>query len=165
MDMASIAAAISSLKVAGDIAVGLINLKSATDVNTIAVELNQKILAAQHALFEANATQTALVERIRELEGQIAAMKDWDAQKKRYKLVTPYTGVTVYAMQQSMCDGEPPHYICANCFQNNKRSMLAHTTNKEGWVAIVCAVCKFSAQTRYRGLGPPKYAEEITGPE
>src|SRR5688572_19678532 len=164
MDIAAIGSAVSSLRVAGEIAKGLISLNTMAEVQAKAIELNSKLIQAQHDIFAANAAQSALVERVRALEGEITAMKDWDAQKKRYKLTTPYGGVTVYALQKSMSDGEPPHYICANCFQTNKRSMLANTTNKEGWVAIVCAACKFSAQTRFRGIGPAKYSEEIGNP-
>lgn len=165
MDFGQIAGAVSSLKVAGDIAKGLMSLHTMAEVQSKAIELNEKIIAAQHQIYEANAAQTTLIERVRELEGQIAAMKNWDAEKQRYKLATPYSGVTVYALQKSMSDGEPPHYVCANCFQNRKRAILANTVAKDGFVAIVCAACKFVAQTRARGLGPAKYAEEITGPE
>ena len=161
IDLGQIAAAVGSLKAAGDIAQGLISLKTMTEVQTIAIKLNQQLIAAQHQIFAANAAQTALVERVRELEGQIAAMKNWDAEKQRYKLVTPHNGVTVYALQKAMSNGEPPHYICANCFQDGKRAILAYSTSKDGFIAIVCAACKFSAQTRYRVLGPAKYAEDV----
>ena len=165
VDLGQITSAVSSLKVAGDIAVGLINLKTMAEVQAKAIELNQKIIAAQHDIFAANAAQTALIERIRELEKQIASMEAWDAQKKRYKLVTPYTGITVYAVQKSMSDGEPPHYICANCYQNGKRSMLQHVRSKDGLINIACAVCKAEGHTRYRGIGPAKYSEDIQAPE
>jgi len=165
IDMGSIAAAVSSLKGASDIAKGLLSLHTMAEVQSKSIELNQAIIDAQHQIFAANAAQTALVERVRELERQIAAMESWDAEKKRYQMATPYSGVTVYAVQKSMSNGEPPHYLCANCFQSRKRSILANTSTKEGWVAIICAACKFTAQTRFRGIGPAKYAEEITRPE
>ena len=92
MDMGSIAAAASSLKVAGDIAAGLISLKTMIEVQGKAIELNQKIIAAQHEIFAANAAQTVLVQRVDELERQIAQMKAWDEQKKRYKLTNPWAG-------------------------------------------------------------------------
>jgi hypothetical protein len=108
MDIGSIAAAVNSLRTAGDIAKGLISLNTMTEVQSMAIELNQKIIEAQHQIFAANAAQTALVERIRDLEGHIARMKDWDAQKQRYQLVTPYSGIPVYALKKSMSEGEGP---------------------------------------------------------
>jgi hypothetical protein len=76
MDIASIVGAVNSLKVAGDIAKGLISLNTMAEVQSKAIELNQKIIDAQHQIFAANAAQTELVERIRELEGQVTRMKD-----------------------------------------------------------------------------------------
>jgi hypothetical protein len=165
IDMGSIAAAVSSLKGASDIAKGLLSLHTMTEVQSKAIELNQAIIDAQHQIFAANAAQSQLVERVRQLEGQIAAMENWDAESQRYKMATPYSGVTVYAVQKTMSNGEPPHYLCANCFQSRKRSILANSTAKDGHIAIVCAACKFVAQTRWRGVGPAKYAEDITAPE
>src|SRR5258708_4023297 len=106
MDMGSIAAAANSLKVAGDIAAGLIGLKTMSEVQAKAMELNQKIITAQHDLFAANAALVASSQRIAELEKQIAQMKAWDEQKKRYKLVAPWEGnpPLVYALRGSHMD-------------------------------------------------------------
>jgi hypothetical protein len=162
MDMGSIAAALGSLKAAGDIAKALISLKTMTEVQSMAIELNTKIIDAQHQIFSANTAQAALVERIRELEGQIARMKDWDAQKQRYQLVIPYSGIPVYALKKSMSDGENPHYLCANCFEGGKRSFLQHVTKQSGFITIACSTCRFEGHTRWRGIGPDKYAEDVT---
>lgn len=160
MDIASIGAAVTSLRAAGDIAKGLISLKTMAEVQSKAIELNEKIIDAQHRIFEANSAQTALVERVRELEGQIADMKNWDAQKERYQLVTPYTGIPVYALKKAMSNGEAAHYLCANCFQNGKRAFLQHGMTKDGWVTIVCSACRSEGRTSWRGVGPDMYAEE-----
>lgn len=124
MDMGSISAAVTSLRIAGDIAKGLVSLHTMAEVQSKAIELNQQIIDAQQQIFTANAAQTALVERVRDLEGQIARMEDWDAQKQRYKLAAPFAGCMVYALQKSMSDGEPPHYLCTSCFQKAQRSIL-----------------------------------------
>jgi len=169
MDIGQIGAAVSSLKVAGEIAVGLVNLKTMAEVQAKAIELNQKILAAQYALFDANAAQTTLIQRVSELEKQIASMEAWETQKQRYKMTSPFNGCTVYALQKSMSEGEPPHYICANCYQNRKPSILQNgtSTSKEGgsWGLLVCPVCKAECRTGYRPGSGRKYAEDIQNPE
>lgn len=163
IDIGSIAAAVSSLKAAGEIVKGLLNAQTMAEVRRGTAELQSGLIAAQHAIFEANATQATLVERIRELEKEIADKEAWGAEKQRYKLANPYSGVTVYAVTKVMSNGEPPHYVCANCFQGGKLAMLATSTSKEGWLCFVCGACKFTAQTRSRrGLGPAKYAEDVT---
>src|SRR5258708_6226236 len=161
MDMGSIAAAVNSLKVAGDIAVSLVNLKTMAEVQAKAIELNQKIITAQHDIFAANAAQSALIQRVSELEKEIASVKAWEAQKQRYQLAIPFAGITVYALKKSMSDGEPSHYICANCYHNGKRAMIQHVRDKDGWILITCSACKAAGHTRYRGIGPDQYAEDV----
>lgn len=163
MDMGSILAAVNSLKVAGDIAKGLISLKTMAEVQSKAIELNQQIIDAQHQIFAANTTQTALVERIRELESQVTRMKDWDAQKQRYKLATPYTGCMVYALQKSMSDGQPPHYLCASCFQQGQTSILQGMEQSVGHSIYYCPRlnCRSQAVTAWMNVPAPEYFEDI----
>ena len=169
IDMGSIAAAVSSLKGASDIAKGLLSLHTMAEVQSKAIELNQAIIDAQHQIFAANAAQSALAERVRQLEGEIARMKDWDAQKERYKLAAPYPGCMVYAPQKSMSNGEPAHYICAACYQKGQRSILQGVEGrprKEGgrlMGSYNCPnpTCKSEAFTGYMDAPAPQYFEDI----
>jgi hypothetical protein len=166
MDFAAIGAAVTSLRMAGDVAKGLISLNTMAEVQSKAIELNEKIIDAQHRIFEANAAQTELVERVRQLEGQIARMKDWDAQKQRYKLAAPFAGCMVYALQKSMSEGQPPHYLCASCFQKSDPSILQSREGrqtKEGRVRgnFYCPACRSEAVTGYMNAVAPEYFEDI----
>ncbi len=163
VDMGSIAAAVGSLRAAGEIAIGLVNLKTMAEVQAKAIELNQKIIAAQHDIFSAHAAQTASIQRISELEKQIADMEAWEAQKKRYQMVNPLAGGIVYALKKSMSDGEPPHYICASCYQAGERSILQDGKDKDHWTFLICPIptCKSTVPTSYRGYPERKYAEDI----
>jgi hypothetical protein len=162
MDFGSITAAVGSLKAAGEIAKGLIGLKSDAEVQAKAIELNQKIIDAQHQIFAANAAQTSLLERIRELEAEITRMNDWATQKLRYKLATPFPGCMVYALQKSVSDGEPAHYLCTSCFQKGQPSILQ---GKEAGAMrnsyYYCPVCKSEASSQWRNVSPPEYFEKI----
>jgi len=164
MDMGSITAAVGSLKAAGEIAKGLINLKTTTDVQAKAIELNQKIIDAQHQIFAANAAQSNLVEQIRELESQMTRMIDWAAQKQRYKLAAPFIGCMVYALQKSMSEGETPHYLCTSCFQKGQPSILQGKEGRQGLgirAVYYCPVCKSEAMTGWNNVSPPQYFEDI----
>lgn len=130
---AELMSAAASLRVAGQIANGLINLKTTTEVQAKAIELNGLILNAQSDLFAANASQTALVQEVGELKDQIIRMKDWEAQKQRYQLAAPYPGCLVYALKKTMSGGEPPHYICTNCYESSKRSILQLSSATAVW--------------------------------
>jgi hypothetical protein len=60
MDM-GITAAVGSLKAAGEIANELINLKTTTEVQAKAIELNEKTVDAEHQIFAAHAAQSTLL--------------------------------------------------------------------------------------------------------
>lgn len=163
VDMGSIAAAISSIKVAGDIAKGLVGLHTSTEVTAKTAELNQALLDAQHRMFEANAAYATITERVRNLEGQLRDLKNWDAEKQRYDLKQPHTGCLVYALQKaSMKAGEPAHYICAACYEDAQRSILQLSIMENALTAWLCGRCKAVARTGYRGQDKPRYAEEIS---
>jgi len=167
MDFAAIGAAVTSLRMAGDIAKGLVSLHTMAEVQGKAIELNEKIIAAQHQIYEANTTQATLVERVRELESQIARMKGWDAQKQRYKLAAPFPGCMVYALQKSMSNGEPPHYFCTACFQKGQPSILQGREGKprkEGGrihSSFACPACGSEAFTEWMNVPAPQYFEDI----
>ena len=72
-------AGFSAAKAAFDIAKGLKDLDDRTHRNAAVIELQEQILAAQ-------AEQGAAIERIRDLEKQVADFEKWDAEKKRYEL-------------------------------------------------------------------------------
>jgi Zn finger protein HypA/HybF involved in hydrogenase expression len=162
MDFGSITAAVGSLKAAGEIAKGLIGLKSGAEVQAKAIELNQKIIDAQHQIFAANAAQTSLLQQIRELEAEIARMNDWDTQKQRYKLAAPFPGCMVYALQKSMSDGEPAHYLCAACFKKGQPSILQGKEPGAMRNAFYrCPECESEAASEYRNVTAPQYFEDI----
>jgi rubrerythrin len=162
MDMGTIAAAASSLKVAGNIAAGLISLKTMADVQSKAIELNQKIIAAQHDIFAANAAQSAFVQRVSDLEKQIAQMKAREEQKKRYKLTNPWEGnpALVYALRASHKDSEAAHWVCTKCYDDGRRSILQPQKDKTGFILLYCPTCKAEIHTGWRGIGAAKYAAD-----
>jgi len=162
MDMGTIAAAANSLKVAGDIATGLISLKTMSEVQAKAIELNQKLITAQHDIFSANAAQSALVQRVSDLEKQIAQMKAWDEQKKRYKLTNPWDGnpALVYALRASYKEAEAAHWICTKCYDDGRRSILQPQKDKTGFMLLTCPTCKAEIHTGWRGIGAAEYATD-----
>jgi hypothetical protein len=160
---AEITAAINSLKVAGDIAKGLISLQTTTEIQAKAIELNEKIISAQHSVFAANAAQSALVDEVGSLKAQIVRMENWGTQKQRYKLVTLYPGSFAYALKKAVSEGEPSHYICANCYENGKRSIMQATQKTSAFGAKTCFVCRICGSEANCGMGPvvTKYAEDF----
>lgn len=160
MDLSLIQGTISGLKVAGDIAKGLLELKSISDVQGKVIELQSTILSAQSSALSANADQSAMVEEIRQLKEEVARVKAWEAEKQRYKLHAPWEGSVVYALKKSMSDSEPPHWICTSCYENGRKSILNQLQGKDGWYIVTCPVCKSQVQSPWRGPSALEYAAE-----
>ena len=110
-------AGLSALKTAFDIAKGLKDIDDATRRNAAVIELQKELLTAQ-------ATQSDLTERIRELEEKVRSFETWEAEKQRYKLEKFGAGFA-YVLKPEMQGTEPPHQICANCYARGKKSFLA----------------------------------------
>jgi hypothetical protein len=103
-------AALSSFKSMLDMAKGLKDISDAATRNAVAIEIQEKILSAQ-------AAQMGLVERVSELEKEVAGFETWDAEKQRYELKN--VGYTAFAYmlkpaERGVC---PPHWVCAHCYE------------------------------------------------
>jgi hypothetical protein len=161
MDLAAIQGAIAGLKAATDISSALLSMKVTGEVQAKVIELQSALLTAQNAALAATTAQFELHSRVRELEIQLQQQADWEATRRRYRLVTPWRGAAqTYALLRADAQGESPHLACPACFHNRRIAILNPMNNRERWVQMVCPVCKASMETGFRGIGPPKYAEE-----
>ena len=161
MDYSAIQGMMASLKAATDISKALFDLKMTAEIQRKVIELQSALMSAQSSALEATTSQYTLQDRVRELESQVRDLQDWGGQKARYTLVCPWRSpAQAYALKKAQSGGEPPHYLCTNCFHNRKQVIL-NPLSKEGWVHLVCPSCKSEVTTGSRGVGPPKYAEEM----
>ena len=129
---------LSIFKSAFDIAKGLKDINDAATRNAAVIELQEKILGAQ-------AAQSALIERVREAEAEVARLKAWEREKDRYRLVRWEYGAFAYIPKDAEAGGEPPHALCATCYQRSVKSLLQFNGEmqifKQAWD---CPSCKFS---------------------
>jgi hypothetical protein len=160
MDYGMIQGAIVSLKAASDIAIAFGNLKTMSDVQGKAIELQQIILSAQSGALAAQSQHFTLLDQIRELEKELARVKAWEEQKQRYALVSPFRGAVTYALKKESSGSEPPHWICANCYENGKKTILHASKTADGWATMACTVCKTHITSRFRNAPQLTYAEE-----
>ena len=158
VDVLAIKSAIDGLKAARDIAKTAIGLRDAALLQTKVIELNELILSAQSSALDAQADQLALIERINELEKEVARFKTWDTEKQRYRLIQFVPGAVAYVLKQSEAHGEPGHALCANCYERGVKSILQ--SNGEPRIAdhaFECPFCKTAIKNH--GHEPPEFAD------
>ena len=143
VDMALIGGVANSLNVALNISKALLGIRDQALIQEKVVELLSVITTAHQANMAGHLAQLALVDRVRELEQQIIAMKDWGAEKQRYQLEKlPHSGAFAYSVKPGMEAGEPPHWICATCYQDGKKSVLQSEVRHPGRsLVLICNTC------------------------
>ena len=123
-DLIAIAAALSSLKAAKDIAEAMIGIRDTMAFQQKQIEFQSKLIDANNAAFAAQEERFAILERIRSLEKEIADLKEWETEKKNYELQAVATGAFARVLKKEMQSAEPIHWICTQCYDDGKRSVL-----------------------------------------
>jgi hypothetical protein len=146
VDISAISGGLTALKAAKDIAETLINLRDTAKFQAAVVELQGKILAAQ-------SDQFTLLERVRELEAKMAQLEAWEAEKKRYALTEVSPGRFAYVLKPDATNSEPPHCICAHCYQKGIKSILQYwNRGHNGRDNYRCHSCDYLIEITDRGL-------------
>jgi hypothetical protein len=149
--VAEVFAGLGALKTAFDLAKGLKDINDATIRNAAVIELQEKILTAQQQ-------QSALVESVSALEKEVADLKAWDGEKQRYELKNvggEGPAVFAYALKAGEENGEPPHLLCANCYQSRRKSILQATAELRSRLrAHRCPSCKAEFEFSYVPRSP-----------
>jgi hypothetical protein len=165
---AEAAGALGALKAAADLSKSLIDAIGAGKLREQAYGLHGEILGAYQSAIAAREAEAALKERVRDLETEIARLKTWDGGAGRYKLQQLGNTALAYVYQGDSDGAEPPHWLCATCFDKRQKGYLVGTGRALGnhgaslnvWQ---CQTCKASIQVHYN-RSPGKEAGEQTAP-
>ncbi len=142
VDLTSIGGAIGSLKAAHEIVQGMIGARDTAVFQSKAIELQTQILAAQSSALAAHSDQFALLEKVRKLEEEMAALEAWNTEKERYTLHQVKDRRFTYILKKEVGPSEPNHQICANCYQNKHKSVLQYETRTPSRASLlVCHHC------------------------
>ncbi|ANT53446.1 hypothetical protein [Mesorhizobium amorphae] len=140
MVVAETIAGVGAFKTMFDMAKALKEMDAANTRNMAVMDLQDRILAAQ-------AAYSTLTHRISELEAQVKSFETWEAEKKRYELRKFPPGILIYRLKPGMENGEPPHEICADCYQKGTKSLLHNLGESEGLTYWKCHTCGFDKST------------------
>lgn len=137
-----ISAALSSAKIAFEIAKAANGLSNYNELVTAVSEVNAKLMQASVVALASLEKQSSLTSEITELKEKLGKIEHWESQMKRYRLHEFPTKALAYALQPGMEHGEPIHYLCTSCADKRQKSML-----QPHGVYLKCQVCKIDIQT------------------
>jgi hypothetical protein len=140
-DLIAISQGLSAAKTLTDLAKIMMGLRDSAKLRETTIEFQQQILSIQKALLDAQGEQTTLIERIRDLEEEVARFKAWETEKQRYELVALAPNVIAMTPKETMRGSEPQHYLCANCYNAGKKSYLQMRPTS-GYNKYTCNSCK-----------------------
>ena len=139
--IAEAGAAISGIKLAMDMARGLSALKSEAEINMAIIDIQRILLEAQSSAIEEKQKLVNLSYQIQQLQVELKSKNDWTKEAQRYALTACETGVFTYDLRPEFANGETQHRLCANCFNNQKKSIL------QGKKMAACQSCEKRIQT------------------
>lgn len=128
-----------------------------------AVSLQEQKIAMLAEIAAIQSNQIAMTEKNQslledndKLRKEIARFEDWDRQMTRYKLHSPWGNAVVYSLIESRSTGEPPHWLCAQCYEKHKRSFLypRHVTSH---LQYYCSECGNIVPSQIKGNHIIKY--------
>jgi hypothetical protein len=147
MVVAETIAGLGAVKTAFDMAKALQNIHETTARDRAVIELQKEILVALTA-------QSALLESEGVLKKEVTELRAWGADKQRYELKDLGKGFFAYVPKQGMENGEPPHAICANCYQKGFKSVLQNSghpvIHDRTWD---CHACKAKIKNQSNNIG------------
>ncbi len=141
-DISALATLINSFSAAQNIVKGFLDLKTLAEVQSKVIELQSVIMSAQTTALAAQTERAALLRSIDVLNEQLANLRHWEEEKLKYKLTAVDAGVYVYELRTDANSTEPAHWLCANCFAQDQKSILQYIGDFYGISKHECQRCK-----------------------
>ncbi len=118
----------------------LLGAKDTATRSELAIELTKEILTVKKADSELRA-------ELSDLKEKVANFENWNTEKQRYSLVKLEPGILVYRQKSEMEYVDPPHELCADCYNNNQKSFLHITSTRYGFTYWKCNNCGFNEKS------------------
>jgi len=99
------------------------------------------LMDAQLAALDAQEKKSTLTKKIGELENTIVKLENWNHESERYKLTELATDILIYTVKPGKENGEPPHKLCAKCYNDHKKSILQRKDKSMSGTTYVCHTC------------------------
>ena len=122
------------------------SLKSSYDAKTITQaqsDILEHLFALQIDALALQEKHFAIIHEKEELIKKVVQFEQWEKTESEYELQEIVSGTFVYTSKNTQQFGIPTHWLCTQCWDNRKKSILqrqyvGHTPK------LICPRCKFS---------------------
>jgi hypothetical protein len=150
--MVEIASVFASAKIAYDIAKGINSLNSDVEIKQAVSKVLETLLSVQSDALTKQQELSLFIKEKDNLEKKLMEFENWEKTASQYKLVSMGIGNLVYVTNDVSQSTVPKHYICPNCYEKRKRSILQPTRDDDYWFNTKCLEhdCNFSLSVKRR---------------
>lgn len=141
-DISAIASAVSAFKAVKDIGESMIGLRDAAAFQSKLLEFQSKLIEANNIVFAAQDERSSLLSRINELERRVSELEAWKTKADRYELKNVGFGSFAYQLKPAERGDIPAHWVCTNCFEGKRASILQLIFKKGEGQIWTCPSCK-----------------------
>jgi hypothetical protein len=147
-DLSAIGAALTSFNTLKDIAQAMLGLHDAQALQAKVIDFNNAIIDAQNKIHLVSKERTSLLEQIGNLKEEVTDLEAWEATKARYEMKKTSGGGVAWFLKKDAQGSEPPHEICAKCYEERKRNILQpkgrsiSAVQFGSWPMLICLACK-----------------------
>jgi len=132
---------LTSIKTTIDIVKELNSSHDSHTITQVQAELLEKLLTIQTGALALQEKHSALIHDKEELIKKIEEFEQWRNTESEYELKELKTGIFVYSYKNSQQSVVPMHWLCPQCWNDRKKSILQSGFHDES--VYNCPRCKF----------------------
>lgn len=134
-------AMITGIKTAIDIATTIKNITDDIELKAKTSELYNSMISLQNGIMSMQAENHSLLQENQALSKKLMEIETWEKEKSKYSLQEICPQVFVYASDETDENSEPPHWICATCYNQGKKSILQLSKKVVSGHYYICHEC------------------------
>lgn len=145
MSIAEVSAIVTGIKATIEVAKGL---KSSYDAHTITQaqsEILERLLAIQMDALALQEKHSTLINEKDELAKKLVQFEQWEKTESEYELQEIERGKFVYSSKNSQQSKKPTHWLCTQCWEDRKKSILQASHHTESEAEYICPRCKIKS--------------------
>lgn len=139
-----ISAAIQSAKSLGELLRAAKSLSNYNEIVAAVSEVSSRLMEATAVALKSQERESELLQRLNELEKEVAKIRRNKELAQNYTLHKFETGALAYILKEGVTD-IPPHYLCAKCSDEGVHAKL----QPYGPYTLLCNTCSSKIQYKF----------------
>ena len=124
MPVSEISMALTSIRAALDLVKFISDSHKTSAIKDKTIELRDAIISIQLSFTDLYERYSTLLGEQDNLKKEIMQFKQWETTESHYRLIKGRTGSYVYCPNDMHPNPDPLHYLCTNCYDKRKKSIL-----------------------------------------